>query len=128
VLCVYRHAHDPRIQVAAFNHASTYFADVVWHGQSTRHIREGLEPPLTSRTCAMFGEPSARWFTSTSFRAGRAARSSFMRIRHDVLAEFSEQVVEEFKKHNLDHKAVVLPCGITPWERLRTNTWMGGSW
>src|SRR5438477_11942967 len=39
-------AHDRRIQVAAFNHASTYFADVVWHGQSTRHIREGLEPQI----------------------------------------------------------------------------------
>src|SRR5262249_30980523 len=36
-------AHDPRIKVAAFNHASTYFSDVVWHGQSTRHIRQGLE-------------------------------------------------------------------------------------
>src|ERR1700685_4370451 len=36
-------AHDPRIRVAAFNHASTYVADVVWHGQSTRHIRQGLE-------------------------------------------------------------------------------------
>ena len=37
-------AHDPRIRVAAFNHAATYVADVVWHGQSTRHIRQGLEP------------------------------------------------------------------------------------
>src|SRR6185369_14183366 len=36
-------AHDQRIRSAAFNHASTYFADVVWHGQSTRHIRKGLE-------------------------------------------------------------------------------------
>ncbi len=39
-------AHDPRIRVAAFNHASTYVADVVWHGQSTRHIRQGLEPQI----------------------------------------------------------------------------------
>ena len=39
-------AHDPRIQVAAFNHAATYVADVVWHGQSTRHIREGLESQI----------------------------------------------------------------------------------
>ena len=39
-------AHDPRIRVAAFNHAATYVADVVWHGQSTRHIREGLEPNI----------------------------------------------------------------------------------
>src|SRR5581483_5530781 len=39
-------AHDQRIRTAAFNHASTYFADVVWHGQSTRHIREGLETAI----------------------------------------------------------------------------------
>lgn len=39
-------AHEPRARVVAFNHASSYFADVVWRGQSTRHIREGLEPVL----------------------------------------------------------------------------------
>src|ERR1700758_3494880 len=42
-------AHDPRIRVAAFNHASTYFADVVWHGQSTRHIRAGLEAQIDAQ-------------------------------------------------------------------------------
>src|SRR6516225_8539535 len=36
-------AHDKRIRVNAFNHASTQFGDVVWAGQSTRHIRQGLE-------------------------------------------------------------------------------------
>ena len=36
-------AHDPRIRVNAFNHASTAFGDVVWAGQSTRHIRQALE-------------------------------------------------------------------------------------
>ncbi|HEY0564355.1 MAG TPA: alpha/beta hydrolase family protein, partial [Terriglobales bacterium] len=40
-------AHDPRIRVCAFNHASTYFADVVWTGQSTRHIRAALEGKLS---------------------------------------------------------------------------------
>ena len=32
-------AHDKRIRVNAFNHASTAFGDVVWAGQSTRHVR-----------------------------------------------------------------------------------------
>ena len=36
-------AHDKRIRVNAFNHASTAFGDVVWAGQSTRHIRQGLD-------------------------------------------------------------------------------------
>src|ERR1700736_25617 len=30
-------AMDPRIRVCAFNYASTWFGDVVWTGQSTRH-------------------------------------------------------------------------------------------
>ena len=36
-------AHDTRIRVNAFNHASTAFGDVVWAGQSTRHVKQALE-------------------------------------------------------------------------------------
>lgn len=39
-------AHDERLRVNVFNHASTYFADVVWIGQSTRHIRAGVESAI----------------------------------------------------------------------------------
>ena len=35
-------AHEPLIRAQALNHISPYFADVVWHGLSTRHVREGL--------------------------------------------------------------------------------------
>ena len=36
-------AHDERLRVNAFNHASAAVGDVVWAGQSTRHIRQALE-------------------------------------------------------------------------------------
>ena len=39
--------HDPRLKVNVFNHCSTYFADVVWEGLSTQHIRQGLESNVT---------------------------------------------------------------------------------
>jgi dienelactone hydrolase len=105
-------AHDPRIQVAAFNHASTYFADVVWHGQSTRHIREGLETAINledlrqvwrAASPIVYFDKFSRW----------PRRSLIIYGKYDMtfLPEFSEQVVEEFAKHNLDHKVVVLPCG-----------------
>ena len=105
-------AHDPRIQVAAFNHASTYFADVVWHGQSTRHIREGLETAIDLENLRqvwravspiVYFDKFSRW----------PRRSLIIYGKYDMtfLPEFSEQVVEEFAKHNLDHKVVVLPCG-----------------
>jgi dienelactone hydrolase len=105
-------AHDPRIRVAAFNHAATYVADVVWHGQSTRHVREGLEPQIDlERLRAMWSgispisyfEQFARW----------PKRSLIIYAKYDLtfLPEFSRQAVDEFRRHGLDHKVVVLPCG-----------------
>jgi dienelactone hydrolase len=44
-------AHDDRVRVNIFNHCSPHFADVVWTGLSTKHIREGIEagrPPIAA--------------------------------------------------------------------------------
>ena len=105
-------AHDPRIQVAAFNHASTYFADVVWHGQSTRHIREGLEMAIDLENLRQVWRAVSPMVYFDKFSRW-PRRSLIIYAKYDMtfLPEFSEQVVEEFEKHNLDHKVVVLPCG-----------------
>jgi len=105
-------AHDPRIRVAAFNHASTYFADVVWHGQSTRHIRQGIEQQINLEELRKiflaispmsYFDQFARW----------PKKSLIIYAKYDLtfLPEFSRQVVAEFARHHLDHKVVVLPCG-----------------
>lgn len=39
--------HDPRIKTGVFNHVSGYFADVVWHGLSTQHVRAGFGESVT---------------------------------------------------------------------------------
>ena len=36
-------AHEPLVRAAALNHISPYFADVVWSGLSTSHVRESLD-------------------------------------------------------------------------------------
>jgi dienelactone hydrolase len=105
-------AHDPRIRVAAFNHASTYFADVVWHGQSTRHIRQGIEQQIDLEELRelflaispmSYFEQFARW----------PKKSLIVYAKYDLtfLPEFSRQVVAEFERYGLDHKVAVLPCG-----------------
>jgi dienelactone hydrolase len=105
-------AHDPRISVAAFNHASTYVADVVWHGQSTRHVREGLEPAIQlddlrnvwrAVSPMVYFDKFSRW----------PRKSLIVYARYDLtfLPRLSEAVVKEFARHKLDHKVVILPCG-----------------
>ncbi|MBV9182963.1 MAG: alpha/beta hydrolase family protein [Acidobacteria bacterium] len=105
-------AHDRRIQVAAFNHASTYFADVVWHGQSTRHIRQGLEPAISlERLRGIWAAISPMSYFDQFARYSR--RSLIIYATYDLtfLPEFSRQVVGEFERRGLDHKVAVLPCG-----------------
>ena len=105
-------AHDSRIQVAAFNHASTYFADVVWHGQSTRHIRKGLEPHIDlERLRGLWTAISPMSYFAQFARFKRKSLIIYARYDLTFLPEFSRQVVEQFAKHLLDYKAVQLPCG-----------------
>jgi dienelactone hydrolase len=105
-------AHDPRLRVAAFNHASTYFADVVWHGQSTRHIRAGLEPLIDiERLRQLWAAISPMSYFPQFSRFPRKSLIVYAKYDLTFLPEFSREVVAEFERHRLDHKVVVLPCG-----------------
>jgi dienelactone hydrolase len=105
-------AHDPRIRVAAFNHASTYVADVVWHGQSTRHIRRGIEQQidLDRLRQAWLAVSPMSYFKQFS-RWPRKSLIVYAKYDLTFLPELSHHVVEEFERHGLDHKVAVLPCG-----------------
>lgn len=105
-------AHDARIRAAAFNHASTYFADVVWNGQTTRHIRRGLESQIDlDRLRRLWLAISPAVYFEKFKRS--AKRSLVIYAKYDLtfLPEFSRQVIAEFERHKLDHKVVALPCG-----------------
>ena len=105
-------AHDPRIQVAAFNHASTYFADVAWHGQSTRHVRQGLEPEIDlERLRGLWSAISPMSYFRQFARFSRKSLIVYAKYDLTFPPEFSRQVVKEFEGHNLDHKVAILPCG-----------------
>jgi dienelactone hydrolase len=111
-------AHDARLRVNAFNHASTAFGDVVWAGQSTRHIREGLEAAgLTQeRLRALWGaiSPVSYYEKYQSAEAGGPdKRVLFVYANYDLTfpREYSLQVVEAARRSTLNYEVRVLPCG-----------------
>jgi dienelactone hydrolase len=105
-------AHDPRIRAAAFNHASTYFADVVWHGQTTRHIREGLETEIDlDRLRKLWLAISPMAYFDKFARIPKRSLVVYAKYDLTFLPEFSRQVVAEFARHKLEHRVVALPCG-----------------
>jgi hypothetical protein len=104
--------HDPRIVVNVYNHCSTYFADVVWEGLSSRHIRQSLEAVVTLeqlRDLWMVISPPHY----IERYAGLQKKSLFIYARYDTTfpTRFSEQVVAKARELKLDHKTVALPCG-----------------
>jgi hypothetical protein len=106
-------AHDPRLKVNVFNHASTYFSDVVWTGQSTRHVREGLEQAgLTQerlRQAWLCISPMS--YFDKFARHPRKCLMIYAKYDLTFLPEFSRHAVEAFHQHGVDLKTVVLPCG-----------------
>jgi Alpha/beta hydrolase domain containing 18 len=117
-------AHDTRLQVNAFNHASMNFGDVVWTGQSTRHIRQALEPVMTQQGLAdlwrcispvsyldSFAHPE-RLAADSPADAGRK-KVLVIHAKYDLTfrEEFSLQVLDNFRRVGLDFVSKVLPCG-----------------
>ncbi|HEV2964873.1 MAG TPA: alpha/beta hydrolase family protein [Candidatus Angelobacter sp.] len=106
-------AHEPRLKVNFFNHASTYVADVVWTGQSTRHVREGLENDgLTQdrlRQAWLCVSPMAYFDKFMRF----PKKSLMVYAKYDLtfLPEFSRAADAEFRRRGADLKTVILPCG-----------------
>jgi len=120
-------AHDARLRVNAFNHASLWMGDVVWTGQSTRHVRAACEAAgLTQQELRMLWSGVSPMSYVDEF-AGADAKGQPLdrtppwpkkRVRviyapYDLtfLREFSEDVLREFAKRGMDWDAKVLPCG-----------------
>jgi dienelactone hydrolase len=107
-------AHDDRIRVNVFNHASTYFSDVVWTGQSTRHVRAGIEPQLTREQLRQVWGAISPMNYFHKFAAMRERKKMLViYATYDLtfLPEYSRQVVEQFQAHGIPHEVRVLPCG-----------------
>jgi dienelactone hydrolase len=111
-------AHDPRLRINAFNHASTAFGDVVWSGQSTRHIRQALadEGLTQDRIRALWAAVSpVNFYDKFSGAAAEGERKNTLLVyaNYDLTfpLEYSLKVVEAFRKHGLRFERRVLPCG-----------------
>lgn len=120
-------AHDRRLQVNVFNHASLWTGDVVWTGQSTRHVRAACEQAglthddlvrLWSAASPMtymdeFAGANAEGAPLARTPAWPRKRSRVIYAPYDLtfLREFSEGVLREFDMRHMDYDAKMLPCG-----------------
>ena len=105
-------AHDPRLCVNVFNHCSSTFGDVVWTGQSTRHVRLGLESRLTQdrlRNLWLAISPIA--YVKKYARWPKRSLAIYAQYDLTFLPEYSLQFIDALERLNLRPKVSILPCG-----------------
>ena len=106
-------AHDPRLQICAFNHASTWFGDVVWTGQSTRHVRAAFEQAGLTQNLVREIFTGVSPMSYMERFAANPKRVLVVYATYDLtfLREFSLDVLANFDRRNIDYVSKVLPCG-----------------
>jgi hypothetical protein len=104
--------HDERFSTGAFIHVSSFFADVVWNGLSTRHVRRSLEdgidlPQLRRLWSAISPYPFIERLRGTD------RKILMLSGLYDTtfLPELSQQTYDEFDRGGVACNRVWLPCG-----------------
>jgi hypothetical protein len=103
-------AHEPLITAAALNHISPYFADVVWRGLSTAHVREGLDGHIDLELLRDLWKPiSPAWFLERL----RDRQTLLVYAKYDLTfpVDLSRNLVEMFRARNIPHETAILHCG-----------------
>jgi dienelactone hydrolase len=103
-------AHEPRIRAQALNHVSPWFADVVWRGLSTRHVREALDGHIELDELRELWRPINPW---SYLDRVRHTETLLVYARYDLTfpVDLSRVLIREFEKRGIPHQVAVLPCG-----------------
>jgi hypothetical protein len=117
-------AHEPLLKAAALNHISPFFADVVWEGLSTAHVRTGLDGHVDLERLRRIWMPISPF---PYLERVRGKKILLVYARYDLTfpVRLSRMLVEEFRSRQIAHELTVLPCGhystgVTPFK------WMDG--
>jgi hypothetical protein len=102
--------HDARIRAGAFNHVSPYFADVVWRGLSTRHVREGFEGTVSLDALRDYWMPISPW---PFIDRVRPRKTLLIYARYDLTfpVDLSKMLLDEFSRRGVPYDTAILPCG-----------------
>jgi dienelactone hydrolase len=113
-------AHEPLVKTAALNHISPYFADVVWDGLSTAHVRRTLDGRVDLERLRRVWMPISP-FPYLHRLQGKRVMLVYARYDLTFPVALSRMLVREFERQGVAHELRVLPCGhystgVTPFK------------
>jgi hypothetical protein len=105
-------AHDDRFSAGAFIHVASFFADVVWNGLSTRHVRQSLEAGVDLERLRYLWSPISPYPFVERLRGG-SERVLMLSGRYDTtfLPNLSQQIYDKIDRCGIECDRIWLPCG-----------------
>jgi dienelactone hydrolase len=103
-------SHEPLVRAQALNHVSPFFADVVWRGVSTSHVKESLDGFITLDTLRELWRPISPW---SYLDRNRDRKTLLVYAKYDLTfpLDLSQTLIDEFRRRNIPADTAVLPCG-----------------
>jgi hypothetical protein len=105
--------HEERFKAGVFNHVSGYFADVVWRGISTQHVRAGFGDEVTLDELREYWAPISPISYIHRLKRFKPRPMRFIAARYDLTfpPDLSRDVINEVKRHGYPLSVSWLPCG-----------------
>ncbi len=118
--------HDERFSNSVFIHVSSFFADVVWTGLSTRHVRQSLEDAIDLQHLRYLWSPISPYpFIEKLRGAKRGCLMISGRYDLSFLPELSRHAYDEFRRCEVPCEITWLPCGHYTMGRFPFNAVVG---
>jgi hypothetical protein len=118
-------AFDPRIRCSALLLTAGDFAEVVWTGRATQHIRRALEPDMTlEQLQSVWSIISTATFTKELARHGHS--SLIMSGSRDTVVKpyLTRRFIEQLRRGDVDFGWMQLACGHYSLARAPFNVFM----
>ncbi|MEO8573084.1 MAG: hypothetical protein ABI481_03870 [Pyrinomonadaceae bacterium] len=105
--------HDPSIDAAVFNHVSGYMADVVWHGLSTYHVRDGFGDNIELDELREYWLPVSpmAYMEKLAAQATRPQRYIYTLYDLSFPVDLSRDTMRALRRHKIKHSKAAIPCG-----------------
>ena len=106
-------AHDETIDAGVFNHVSGYVADVVWHGLSTYHVKEGLQNDVTLEELREYWMPISPMAYMEKLAKMPPRPQRYIYTLYDLTfpLDLSRDTFKALRENQIEHDEVAIPCG-----------------
>jgi pimeloyl-ACP methyl ester carboxylesterase len=105
--------HDPMIDAAVFNHVSGYMADVVWHGLSTYHVRDGFGDNIELDELREYWLPVSPMAYMEKLAAQDPRPQRYIYTLYDLSfpVDLTRDTMRALRRHKIKHSKAAIPCG-----------------